>query len=63
MTAKYAQCRYAKRTGERCTAEVIDPDPEAVQICPSHALRAAQLLAESGAIHIKAASPTRRSKA
>lgn len=46
------RCRMVGGTGNRCTGEVVDPDPRALQICPRHALKAAQLLAEAGAIAI-----------
>lgn len=56
-----SRCRMRDRFDNPCTGEVIDPDPEAIQICPQHALRGAQLLAEHGAIQIKTLTSTRRS--
>ncbi|GAA0347739.1 hypothetical protein NE235_10615 [Actinoallomurus spadix] len=50
---RQARCRYLKSSGNRCENPVADDDPNAVQLCPSHALRAAQLLAEHGAIKIQ----------
>lgn len=47
------RCRMHGGTGNRCTGEVVDPDPRALQICPHHALQAALLLADAGAIRIQ----------
>lgn len=55
-----ARCRYHNRLGDPCSNPVIDEDSNAIQLCPSHALRAAQLLVEKGAIAITYATPDRR---
>jgi hypothetical protein len=56
-----ARCRYHNRRDDPCPNPAIDGDPNAIQLCPSHALRAAQLLVEHGAITIRYASTRRRS--
>lgn len=54
------RCRMINRLQNRCGNEVIDPDPAAPQFCAKHALEAAQLLADYGAIKIKFTDITRR---
>lgn len=39
MVANYEQCRYLRRDGERCTAEVAAPDAD-ILLCGKHLLRA-----------------------
>lgn len=58
--SRKARCRMTNATSDRCSNEVIDPDPGAPQICPRHALEGAQLLADAGAITFRFATPTRR---
>jgi hypothetical protein len=48
------------RLNDRCSNEAIDPDEATLAICATHALQAAQLLTEAGAITIKFATTTRR---
>lgn len=38
-TARLIRCRYLRRNGQQCTAEVADPDME-VLLCPKHLVRA-----------------------
>lgn len=42
MTTRHIQCRYLRRSGEQCSAEVLDPDAE-VLICAKHAGRVLEL--------------------
>lgn len=39
MSASYTQCRYMRRSGERCTAEVADEYGD-VLLCVKHLARA-----------------------
>jgi hypothetical protein len=45
------------RRDDPCSNEALDPDPNAIQICGRHALRAVQLLAEHGVIRYQAGNP------
>ena len=45
MTASYPQCRYLRRSGERCTAEAAAADHYAeVLLCVKHLGRAMELV-------------------
>lgn len=57
-TSRKPRCRLLNELGDRCLNPSLDPDPGAVQICPSHALKGAQLLEEAGAITIYFALPS-----
>lgn len=61
-TKRAARCRMHDRLDNPCPNPVIDEDPNAIQICPSHALRAAQLLVEHGAITIAYPTPATRKR-
>lgn len=54
------RCRMSDRLGDRCPNPSINDDIKAVQICARHALAAARLLAEAGAIQIRYADVTTR---
>ncbi|MGI5232880.1 hypothetical protein [Actinoallomurus sp. CA-142502] len=54
-----ARCRYRDRFDNPCANEVADDDPASIQLCPSHALRAVQMLAEAGVIRYQLANPRR----
>ncbi|MGH3381349.1 MAG: hypothetical protein ACRDP6_42120 [Actinoallomurus sp.] len=56
------RCRYHNRRDDPCPNEVIDPDPGAPQICVRHAFEGTQLLADSGAITFRFATPTARKR-
>lgn len=58
--SRTARCRYHNRLDEPCPNPAIDDDPNTIRLCPAHALRAAQLLVEHGAITIKYANLNRR---
>jgi hypothetical protein len=62
-SAGQPRCRMSDRLGDRCTGLSIDEDVKAVQICARHALAAAKLLAEAGAIQIRYADVTSRRNA
>lgn len=47
MTATYTQCRYLRKNDERCTAESMDSDPDALIIlCTKHAARVMQMIVD-----------------
>lgn len=45
MAAAYSQCSIVRRSGDRCTAEALDPNGD-VLICSKHAARVMQMLRE-----------------
>lgn len=56
--ARQPRCRMADRLGDRCPNPSINDDIKTVQICARHALAAANLLVEAGAIQIRYADVT-----
>lgn len=60
-SAGQPRCRMVDRLGDRCPNPVVSEDIKVVQICPRHALEAARLLVEAGAIQIRYADVTTRS--
>lgn len=54
------RCRMLNRLSDRCSNEAVDSDEASLAICAAHALQAAQLLAEAGAITITFGKARRR---